>query len=425
MRLKYVFWILLVCCLGGGTLWGQATAQINGTVKDTSGALIPGVEVAATQAATGIRRTTVTNERGDFILPNLPVGPYRFEASLPGFRTFVQTGIILEVNATRVVNVVLEVGQVAETVEVQADAVMVETRATGVGEVINNTQVLQLPLVGRQSQDLIALVGGAVQTGTETQTSRSFAGVQRYTIAGGSDRGNNYMLDGASHNDTRGNIGLPLPFPDALQEFKVETSALPAQYGFRSGGAISALTKSGTNQFHGNAFWFVRNAVFNARNFFEDNKDNLKRNQYGGTAGGPIAPNKMFFFGGFQGTANRRSPSATFAVVPTPAMINGDFRTFASAACQGKNVTLPAPFVNNVAPVSALNPASLKMAQRLPVPYDDCGNTTFGVPQKNNEYQYVGRLDYQLSSKHSMFGRYMADRYNAAVGTDFTKDALR
>src|SRR5262249_14251873 len=153
----------------------------------------------------------------------------------------------------------------------------------------------------------------------------------------------------------------------ALQEFKVETSSLPAQYGFRSGGAISAVTKSGTNDFHGNVFWFVRNNVFNARNFFETTKDNLKRNQYGGTAGGAIAQNKLFFFGGFQGTANRRSPlSASSAIVPTPAMINGDFRVFASTACQVRQINLPAPFVNNVAPASALNPASIKMAKRLP-----------------------------------------------------------
>ena len=162
MKARFLFCALLICTLSCATVWGQATAQINGTVSDPSGALIPGVEVTATQTATGISRTAVTNERGAYILPNLAIGPYRVEVSLPGFRTFVQTGINLEVNATRVVNAVLEVGQVAETVEVQADAVMVETRATGVGEVITNTQILELPLVGRETQDLISLVGAAV-----------------------------------------------------------------------------------------------------------------------------------------------------------------------------------------------------------------------------------------------------------------------
>src|SRR2546422_1730872 len=184
MKVRYLFCALLVCTLSYATVWSQVTAQINGTVSDASGALIPGVEVTATQTATGISRTALSNESGAYILPNLPVGPYRIEVSLPGFKTFVQTGIILEVNATRIVNAVLSVGQVAETVEVQSDAVMVETRATGVGEVITNTQILDLPLVGRETQDLIALVGAAAQTGQETQTSRSFAGVARFTIAG-------------------------------------------------------------------------------------------------------------------------------------------------------------------------------------------------------------------------------------------------
>ena len=424
MKVRYLFCALFVCVLGCATAWGQATAQINGTVSDPSGAFIPGAQVTATQTATGISRSVLSNESGAYILPNLPVGPYRIEVSLMGFRTFVQTGIILEVNATRVVNAVLEVGQVAETVEVQADATMVETRATGVGEVITNTQILELPLVGRETQDLISLVGAAAQTGVETQTSRSFAGIARFTIAGGSDRGNSYTLDGASHNETRANLGLPLPFPDALQEFKVETSALPAQYGFRSGGAINAVTKSGTNTFHGSAFWFVRNEVFNARNFFADERDKLKRNQFGGTIGGPIAKNKAFFFFGYQGTKDRRSPSATNAIVPTRAMINGDFSKFASAACQGSNITLPSPFVNNVAPVSALSPAAINMAKRLPVPVDDCGNTTYGVPLKNDEAQYTAKVDYQLNNNHSMFWRYFAYPFKAAVATDFTNNAL-
>src|SRR5262245_39176366 len=160
MTLKHFFGALIVCSFACVTLWGQATGQINGTVSDPSGALIPGVEVTATQTATGISRSALTNESGVYVLPSLPVGPYKIEAALPGFRTFSQTGITLEVNSTRVVNVVMEVGQVTETVEVQADATMVESRATGIGTTITNTQILQLPLVGRQSQDLISLIGG-------------------------------------------------------------------------------------------------------------------------------------------------------------------------------------------------------------------------------------------------------------------------
>ena len=424
MRLKHFFGTLVLCSFACVTLWGQATGQINGTVSDTSGALIPGVDVMATQTATGIGRSAVTNENGVYIIPSLPVGPYRVEASLPGFRTFVQTGITLEVNSTRVVNLVLEVGQVTETVEVQSDAAMVEARSTGIGTTITNTQILQLPLVGRQTQDLIALIGGAVETGREGLTSRSFPGIARFSIAGGTDRANSYTLDGASHNEVRRNLGLPLPFPDALQEFKVETSAVPAQYGFRSGGAINAVTKSGTNEYHGAGFWFVRNAVFNARNFFADKRDPLKRNQFGGTIGGPVMKNKVFFFGGLQATRERNDSSINRSFVPTAAMLNGDFRTYASAGCQGSNITLAQPFVNNVVSVSQLSPAAVKMAQRLPKPVDECGSTFWGTPFQLNEYEYVSKLNYQFTNNHSMFWRYSAVKYHSPVGTDFTDNPL-
>src|SRR6059036_656187 len=153
---------LLVAALSGSSLWGQATAQISGTVKDQSGAVLPGVEVTATQTETGIVRTTVTNETGSYVLSNLALGPYRLEAALTGFRTFVQTGIVLQVNGSPVINPVLEVGQVSEQVEVQANATLVETRNAGVGQVIENQRILELPLNGRNVTDLITLAGAAV-----------------------------------------------------------------------------------------------------------------------------------------------------------------------------------------------------------------------------------------------------------------------
>src|SRR6266550_3855415 len=225
--------------------WAQATAQITGTVKDQSGAVLPGVEITATQTETGVARTTVTNETGTFALPNLVTGPYRLEAALPGFRTFVQTGIVLQVNGNPEVNVVLEVGQVAETVEVQADTALVETRATGVGQVIDNVRVMELPLNARQVTELIIISGAAVGGGAQN-TPRNYP-TDIISVGGGSNDGLTFMLDGGVHNDPYGNQALPLPFPDALQEFKVETSAVPAQYGFHAAGAVNVVTKSGSN----------------------------------------------------------------------------------------------------------------------------------------------------------------------------------
>src|SRR5947209_10934589 len=158
--------VLLILVLSAGAAWGQATAQISGTVRDQSGAVLPGVEVTATQTDTGIARTAVTNETGSYILSNLALGPYRFEAALLGFRTFVQTGIVLQVNSNPVINPVLEVGQVTEQVEVQANAAQVETRNAGIGSVVENARILELPLNGRAVVELIALAGAATPAPT-------------------------------------------------------------------------------------------------------------------------------------------------------------------------------------------------------------------------------------------------------------------
>src|SRR5437867_6555357 len=152
---------LLITSLMCISLWAQATAQITGTVKDQSGAVLPGVEVTVTQTETSIARTAITNETGSYVLSNLPIGPYRLEAGLPGFRTFVQTGIVLQINSSPAINPVLEVGQVTEQVEVQANAALVETRTTGIGQVVENARVVELPLNGRQVVELIALAGAA------------------------------------------------------------------------------------------------------------------------------------------------------------------------------------------------------------------------------------------------------------------------
>src|ERR1700757_2487734 len=178
--------------------WAQATAQISGTVRDQSGAVLPGVEVTATQTETGISRMTTTNETGSYVLPNLPLGPYKLEAGLPGFRTYVQQGIVLQGNSNSVINPVLEVGQVAEQVEVEANATQVETRSAGVGQVVETRRILELPLNGRQVTDLISLSGAAQQTAVGGGTQGMRTGV-RIAVAGGQDFGVQYTLDGATH----------------------------------------------------------------------------------------------------------------------------------------------------------------------------------------------------------------------------------
>ncbi len=388
----------------------QATAQIAGTVRDQSGAVLPGVEVMATQTDTGITRNAVTNETGSYVLSNLPIGPYRLEAALPGFRSFVQTGIVLLVNASPVVNPILEVGQVSEQIEVEANAALVETRSSGVGQVVENARILELPLNGRNVNELIALSGAASPAPANGSGRNPFLSLTGVSVAGGSSIGLNYTLDGANHNNSFENTYLSMPFPDAMQEFRVETSATAVQNGVRPAGSVSLVTKSGTNEFHGNLFEFVRNGIFNARNAFATRRDTIKRNQFGGTIGGPVKTNRVFFFGGYQGTTIRQDPQDTVTFVPTAAMMSGDFTAFASPACNaGRQIALRAPFVNNQVSPSSLSKAAVNFAKLLPQTSDPCGRIIYGSPSRDNLHMAVGRIDYQRSDKNSIFGRYLLD----------------
>jgi len=275
--------------VSAGAAWAQlSTAQLSGRITDQSGAVLPGVTVTVTQTDTGLARTVVTNENGTYVLPNLPTGPYRLEAMLQGFRSYSQTGIVLQVAATPEINVALAIGSVEETLTVEAAAPLVDVQSAGIGDVVRNEEILALPLNGRNPADLVLIVGAAVQTGTPS--ARTFPGGVTISVAGGLPIGVGYLLDGASHNSPQSNVNLPMPFPDALQEFRVQTSGLTAQHGMHAAASVNAVTKSGTNALHGNGFEFLRHRALNATSPFAavgpDGKrqdDGLLRNQFGGT----------------------------------------------------------------------------------------------------------------------------------------------
>ena len=387
--------------------WAQSTAQINGTVKDQTGAVIAGAAVTATHVDTGLKRTAMTDASGSYGLTNLPVGPYRLEATASGFRTYVQTGIVLQVADNLVINPTLALGQVTDQVEVEAAASQVETRDTGISQVMDSTRVMELPLNGRQVTDLIVL-SGAATVSTTTSFVRNYPSVN-ISVAGGMHNGLTYLLDGASHNDPINGLNLPLPFPDALQEFKLETSSLSAQFGQHSAGAVNAVTKSGSNGFHGDLFEFFRNGYMNAINYFAVVPDQLKRNQFGGTAGGRIIRDKLFFFGSYQGTRMIGTVSPQFAYLPTQAMLNGDWTAIASPACNGgRQLTLKAPFVNNQISSGLFSPVAVAIMRtgKLPIAADPCGKVQFGIKPVTNEDLTIDKVDYQISPKHSLFGRY-------------------
>jgi len=404
---------LFVCLLKITSVQAQATAQISGTVRDPSGAVLPGVEVTATQTETGIVRTAVSNETGSFVLPNLALGPYKLEAALTGFRTFVQTGIVLQVNSNPVINPVLQVGQVSEQVEVQANAALVETRSTLVGQVIENARILELPLNGRQPTDLITLSGLAVQTGTSPGYNMN-TGVN-ISVAGSTSYSVQYNLDGASHLDTYDGTNMPLPFPDALQEFRITTSTQDASSAGHSGASVNAVTKAGTNAFHGDAFEFFRNSALNGRDFFGARSDQLKRNQFGGVVGGPIKKDKLFFFAGYQGTLVRQSPSDVINFVPTAAMIAGDFSAYVANRCPEASRFAPGVLDGNSRLTLPISPAAAALASRLPKPLDACGTVKTGNALSQNQLQAPVRIDYQASDKQSLFARYLITRFETKV----------
>jgi hypothetical protein len=273
---------------------------------------------------------------------------------------------------------------------------------------VDQKRVVELPLNGRQPQYLIFLAGAATTAPPGNLNSTKNYPTVVISVAGATAAGLTYNLDGSSHNDPYSNQALPIPFPDALQEFKLETSALPAQYGQHSAAAVNAVTKSGSNQFHGNAFEFFRNGDLNARDFFAASRDTLKRNQFGGTFGGPIKHEKLFFFLGYQGTLQRSDPTNGIAFIPTPAMQAGDFTAFASAACQssGRPLTLNTPFVGNKISPAALSPAALKIMNYYPVTNDPCGRETFGYLTNADEHLGLARGDYQVSAKQSLVLRW-------------------
>ncbi len=388
--------------LSCAAMFAQATSQIQGVVRDTSGLPIPGADVKATQTDTGAERTAVSGSDGNYVLSNLAIGPYRLEVSKSGFANYVQTGIVLQVATNPTIDVALGVSAVSQTVQVEANATQVETENTSLGTVIENKRIIDLPLNGRQATDLIQLTPATIPAGVNG--TAGFPGGQNIAIAGGQLSGIGYFLDGTLYNNPFDATNLPFPFPDALEEFKVETSTLTAQNGLHSAAAINAVVKSGTNAFHGDAFEFLRNGDLNARNFFAAKRDTLKRNQFGGTVGGPIKKNKLFFFAGYQGTITRQDPTDQTTFVPTAQMLQGNFGPW-ETACNG-NKTLAAPYVNNVLPASLISPQALAIAKMLPAPNsssDPCGKVTYGAVTQINQHQVLGRVDYQISQKQSLF----------------------
>jgi hypothetical protein len=422
---RLVFLAILTCAAA----WAQATttSNISGTVQDATGLAVPGARVRVTQADTGLIREVASGAEGGYLITNLPIGPYRLEVSKEGFSTYAQTGIVLQVNSNPEIVVSMKVGAVSERVQVEANAALVETQSTAVGSVVDNQRVVDLPLNGRNPQELLLLAAPAVSTGSASANGRVYPGAT-ISVAGSSTMSVLYELDGVDHSSLESYTPLPIPFPDALQEFKLETSSMPARYGHHSGAVANMVTKTGTNDWHGDAFEYFRNGDMNARNFFAARRDTLKRNQFGGVVGGPVMKNKLFFFFGYQDTILRSDAGTTVTTIPTAADLAGDFRVQESPACNsGAQKNLSAPYVNNQLAPALISPITAKIASWFaptPAP-DQCGTVRYGFPNASDEKQILARVDYQRSVKHQMFARFFTGRYNVKLAVpDATKNLL-
>src|SRR5271169_3371198 len=324
----------IVCSLTLGAasfVYGQATGSISGTVTDVSGSAVPGAKVTVTAPATGASRSSTTNDSGEFIVPLLGVANYNVQVELPGFQTAAANDIRLQVDEHRELDFKLTPATVQTSVEVNATAVAIQTSDATLGQVITSQQVADLPLNGRDFVQLATLTPGVSQ---ETNPNSFFNGGPSseasargsYSLSVGGSRANStdWLLDGNDNNElTSGAISI-LPSIDAIQEFKVLTYNYSAEWGTRGGPTVLVTTKSGSNDFHGSAFEFLRNTDLNARSFFAASTETFNLNQFGASVGGPVKKNKVLFFADFEQKDQRRGIPFT-GLVPTAAMRTGDF----------------------------------------------------------------------------------------------------
>jgi hypothetical protein len=382
-----------------------ARGTILGTIHDGSGAVIPGVTVTIVNQNTNQTRPIVTDETGSYAAELLPVGTYRVEAELPGFKREVRGPIELHVDQKARLDLVMQVGSVQEVVEVSAAAPLVQTDDASMASTMDHLRVVELPINGRDIAQLAYLIPGA----SAPRSGSSLGGRGGFTIAGEAESANQLMLDGINNNgggtheiSARVNI-------DAIQEFKVQTNTYGAQYGRFPGAQVDAVTKSGTNNIHGNLFYFGRNSALDARNFFDPYPDTVKpqlrRHQYGATIGGPVQKDKTFFFYGFQG--QRQFQLLTkIGTLPLPQFWSGDFSK------AGKTIIDPVtkqPFQGNIIPQNRISPQALQYRQFYPTATDlttPVSNYTAHLPSPDDYRLMNGRVDHTFSPKHNVFAAY-------------------
>lgn len=418
---RYLLLAVLVLSLATPA-WLEAQVvggTLSGTVSDKSGAVVPQAQIVITNTATSVVRNVTANADGFYTAPDLLPGPYEVTTSAPGFATLVRTGITLTVGAKQVLNLTLQVGNTEQHIQVVEEAPTVELASSSISAEVNSTTVRELPLNGRSWTDLANLQPGvdAVQTQSPftqgaNRGNRGFG--SQITVSGARPQQNNYRLDGVSINDYAngasgsvmgGEMGV-----DAIQEFSVLTSNYSAEYGRTSGGVVNAITRSGTNQFHGTAYEFLRNSAFDARNFFDPSQiPPFRRNEFGASAGGPIRKDKLFIFGNYEGLRQAKGISSV-STVPSMAMRNGilgfsDPSQFPTGCTQ----------VDTTHCQVMVDPAAQQYLGFYPMPNGailsngDTGRFTFSGQQIVREDFFTTRVDEKFSEKDNLSATYLYD----------------
>ena len=431
--------VLFVCAV---SVYGQeGRASINGTVVVQSGAVVAGAKIVASSTETGQARQTTSTDNGTYSLPLLPVGKYTVSATHSGFKTESHSDVVLTADQKSTVDFSLTIGEVAQTVEVSATTQQINTTNGAIGDLITEKAIIELPLNGRNPAELVFLAPGAIdglKSGAFTrQGYTTFPTESGASVNGGRQGSTYYMLDGANSMDNYHNLATPFPNSDATQEFRVLTNNFDAEYGFSPGAVVSIVTRSGSNTWHGDAFEFLRNDKLNAADFFAKQdptlapgkaRDSLKRNQFGGSIGGPIVKDKFFIFGNYQGTTERRTVNGGgTANVANDKMIAGDFSdvcsvaggTFTAGICsnaagQLKNADTGLPYLNNQIDPATFSPVAMKFESlALPHTTDPTGLVRLsGRINIQNYQEFTIKPDWYVSANHHISGRAFYDNFS-------------
>jgi len=414
----------------GSYLSGQEAGSIQGMVVDPQQLATPGVKVTALNVETGLRRETLTASDGLYALPNLAVGVYTLTAEGKGFKKAIAQNVRLEVAGRLRLDFVLEVGAVAETIEVTAAPPQLQASDSQIGAVVENKAIAELPLNGRNFTQLMVLMAGATERagGTVAGHYTERAGGIAFSVNGNRQTANQFLIDGFMAKEVQHGTNSVEPIIDALQEFRVQTSNYTAEFGTEAGGQINAVLKSGTNSFHGALWEFLRNDKLDANNFFNNRsgaaRPAFRRNQYGGAAGGPIIKNRTFIFGAFEDTSVRKGITQ-ITTVPTEEQRNGFIPGATDPLADN------APFANGLIPVSRQNRITSTILQRY-VPLPNRTGTFNWIstdPQKIDVQQFNWKVDHRFSEKDSLFGHYVYEdtgfHYPRLFPTDDANQYLR